>query len=288
MKVFISWSGEPSHTVAVALREWLPSVIQRIEPYVSSVDLEKGAPWFTKIAQELNDTAFGIICVTRANADSRWLNFEAGALFKSIKDAESRVCPLLIDLKPVDLKGPLAQLQMTEPTRDDVSKLLRSLNASDEPPLRGDILNVAIDKFWPDLEEQLRAARRSAESQVHPEPRDPQDLIEQILEISRGLQRRIPPTIKVAQNVGINVRTSEQEGYRKKKIYDNVWEILHGAGISHRILSVHENTVEVEVYYLADLPKDVKATLAGLAKIRGLAINVTTIEHPDPEYVHRP
>ena len=82
MKVFISWSGVDSHSAAVALRDWLPSVIQLLEPYVSSEDIDKGARWSTDIAAELAGSDWGILCVTKENVQAPWLNFEAGALSK--------------------------------------------------------------------------------------------------------------------------------------------------------------------------------------------------------------
>jgi hypothetical protein len=284
MKVFISWSGEPSHTVALALREWLPHVIQSIDPYVSSEDIEQGAPWFPDIAQQLDQASFGIICVTRVNADSRWMNFEAGALFKSVNSVQRHVSPFLIDLRPTDLVGPLAQFQVTEPSLDGVAKLVRSLNALGDPPLRDALLNAEIERWWPDLEEKLRNAQEIAASQPEAVPRrGTDDMVEELLERTRSIERRITQPTAGA----VNVTTSEQEGYRRKKIYDDVWEILYGASIQHRILSVHDNAVKVEVYFLAELPADVKAALDGLAERRGMTMNVTTIEHPDPEYVAR-
>ena len=65
VKVFISWSGDTSLKVAQLLRDWLPYVINAIEPYVSSEDIDKGARWSTDIAKELEDSTFGILCVTR-------------------------------------------------------------------------------------------------------------------------------------------------------------------------------------------------------------------------------
>jgi len=263
-------------------------VIQSIKPYVSSEDIHKGGQWFAEVAQELDATTFGIICVTKANADEPWLNFEAGAIFKSV-DAIDRikrqVTPFLIDLEATtDLNGPLANLQATKADHDDVAKLVRSLNAlNDEGEQLDDaLLNDAIEVWWPRLKEQLDAARKLAESQPRPTPRTTDSKVEEILELTRAMQRRIIQPTGV-----VNVRTSEQEGYRTKKIYDDIWETLNGADIRHRILSVQGNSVEVEVYYLADLPEHVKPALDDVARRRGLTINVTTIEHPDPEYIAR-
>jgi hypothetical protein len=286
MKVFISWSGENSlsHKVALALRGGLPQVIQSIDPYVSSEDINKGTRWHDVVSRQLDETSFGIICVTRANADSRWMNFEAGALSKRVGDL-SRVSPLLLDLEPAELVGPLTHFQVTRPQRDDVARLVKSINSFSGEPLSDARVEAAMGKWWPDLDEKLQAAL-GEEPQAEAEPRRSDDMLKEVLEITRGIQRRIDrPTTPIEG--AVNVRTSEQEGYRTRSIYDNIWEILYGADIEHRMLSIHGSTVEVEVYYLADLPQDVKAALDSFADRRGLTINVTTIEHPDPEYIAR-
>lgn len=85
MKVFISWSGDYSGKIAIALREWLPSVIQSLEqPYVSSEDIAKGSRWNAEVTKELENSCFGIICLTPENLIAPWLHFEAGALSKII------------------------------------------------------------------------------------------------------------------------------------------------------------------------------------------------------------
>ena len=103
VKVFISWSGNTSLKVAQIFREWLPSVIQSIEPYVSSEDIDKGARWSTDIAKELEDSTFGILCVTKDNLEAPWLSFEAGALSKTMEKAF--VNPFLFDIKRSEVKG---------------------------------------------------------------------------------------------------------------------------------------------------------------------------------------
>lgn len=154
MKMFISWSGNLSHEVGIALRDWLPSVIQSIEPYVSSEDIDKGARWSSDIGEELEKSSFGIICVTEDNLNAPWLHFESGALSKKIN--QSFVCPLLFNLKKSDLKGPLVQFQMTVCEKEDIYKLLQTINtACGDAGLSEDRLKTSFDVWWPKLEEQF-------------------------------------------------------------------------------------------------------------------------------------
>src|SRR5439155_27102989 len=126
MKVFISWSGERSKAVAEALRYWLPKVIQAIEPWMSADDIEKGTRWRSGIADELGQSSVGIICVTRENLDSTWIHFEAGALSK--QQQNTFVCSFLFALAPTDIREPLSQFQATKAQKEDLRKLLSTIN----------------------------------------------------------------------------------------------------------------------------------------------------------------
>ena len=189
MKVFISWSGEASHAAALALRDWLPSVLQSTKPYVSSEDIEKGARWSVEIGNELETTSFGILCVTSSNVGSPWLNFEAGALAKSM-DA-SRVSPVLLGLRQADLVGPLAQFQATLPKLADFTRLVSAINANSDAPIDESRLRAAVQMWWPQLEENLQTALK-LDGQSTDEPlRSVPEMVVELLEIARGIQRQV-------------------------------------------------------------------------------------------------
>lgn len=195
MKVFISWSGEQSHEIAVALRGWLPSVIQALDPYESSEDIDKGARWSTDISKELEGSSFGILCITPENLQAPWLNFEAGALSKSFD--HSRVSPFLIGIKWSEVQGPLLQFQAVTSKKQDVLKLLKSLNAAcGEDGIPEDRLGHIFDTWWPELAEKLAAIEKevkkgSAKTTVDDQqPIGQSDVLEEVLELVR-LQQKI-------------------------------------------------------------------------------------------------
>jgi DNA-binding MarR family transcriptional regulator len=154
MKVFISWSGVVSHRVALSFRDWLPVVLPFIEPWVSSEDIPKGTRWSTELAGELEDTQAGIICLVPGNLTEPWLNFEAGALSKSVTTA--RIHPFLLGIEPGELPGPLAQFQATCFSKDELRKLINALNIeAGSSSLSDKDVERGFNTCWPSLESQL-------------------------------------------------------------------------------------------------------------------------------------
>jgi hypothetical protein len=149
MKAFISWSGKLSHQVALELRRWIPTVVQAVDAWCSSEDIPKGAHWPSELARELDNASFGILCITRSNMTEPWINFEAGALSKAL--AGRRVSPFMFGLEPGELSGPLSQFQATRYEKEDVRRLVHSMNASCPSPVSEVQLNQTFDACWPRL-----------------------------------------------------------------------------------------------------------------------------------------
>lgn len=191
MKIFISWSGELSQSVALLLRLWLQNVIQVVEPYVSSEDIEKGSRWFADIDNKLDESDFGIVCVTRENMIKPWILFEAGAISRSIN--RSRVTPLLIDLSPADLNGPLAQFQATTISEADMLRLVQDLgNFLGDPRFNDALIERAFYKWWPDLHQAVNEIIESAkESEPQIDRRPDRDILEELLQTTRTLSQLI-------------------------------------------------------------------------------------------------
>lgn len=188
MKVFISWSGAKSREVAVALRQWIPDIIQTVEPWMSELDIDAGARWSKEIAAELGDTKFGIICLTKGNHSSPWILFETGALAKTLTD--TFVCPYLIDLEPSEIpQGPLTQFQAKHANEKETWELIATINkALKDGALPEEKLRRAFERWWPDLRDKLQKLPTEREEvRAH---RSVEDMIEEILNLVRGLSRR--------------------------------------------------------------------------------------------------
>ncbi len=190
MKIFISWSGQRSRKTAKLLHAWLPQLINEVEPWMSDIDINSGGDWGDEIRQQLNTAQFGIICVTPGNMKREWLLFEAGALSRQVNDSASRVAPFLIGFnEKSDLRFPLARFQATEPTIEDMRKLLLSINSQCKKPRTQAQIDEALDVYWPKFIEPYEVIRASA-SQQAPSRRSERDLILEVLGLVRGLDKR--------------------------------------------------------------------------------------------------
>lgn len=187
MEVFISWSGDEARTVAEALRDWLPKVLQSIDPFISSGDIPSGARWQKEIAVRLERINFGLVCVTRENQRSTWLNFEVGALAKSIEEA--RVVPLAIDLPREDIEQPIAHFHAELLDADGMKKVILSMNEVMGAPVKQQLLESAFAMWWPELEDALAKAAEGRPTE-QPEPRNERALLVEVLETVRSLARR--------------------------------------------------------------------------------------------------
>lgn len=156
MKIFVSWSKEPARTIAVELKHALEMILGNADVWVSESDIEKGKRWGPQVAQALETTATGIICVTPNNVREPWLYFEAGALSKAVE--ESRVHPLCFCVEKRDLPGPLAQFQATVFEHDDFLKLVLAINQNQDAPLPESKIRERFARAWKQLGEAVTKA----------------------------------------------------------------------------------------------------------------------------------
>jgi hypothetical protein len=194
MKVFISWSEERSKKMAEFFFEWLPQVIQAIEPWISK-DIAKGARSTPEISLELEKSKIGIICLTPENLDNKWILFEAGALSKI---NATKVCTFLLDLTPSDITPPLSQFQHTIFSKEDVYKLVQTINQqlslSDEKPLPDKTLNQVFERSWAEFDKRIAEIIQIRPKKVK-ELRAERDILIEMLELLRRIDQSRISTI---------------------------------------------------------------------------------------------
>jgi hypothetical protein len=189
MKVFISWSGNYGKAFAKLLHAWLPSVLQAVRPYFSPDDIAKGARWSNEISAELDDSQVGIIILTREAITAPWIMFEAGALSKNV--GKSKVVPILLDLEPSDISGPLMQFQCAKFEQSDVKRLVRMLNSElRDRALTEDVLESVFSMWWPSLKKDFaQLSRNPTKADDAAQPAD-RDLLKEILSLTRSMAER--------------------------------------------------------------------------------------------------
>ena len=186
MKVFLSWSGERSRALGQALRDWLPLVLQYVNPWLSDKDIAAGGRWSLAVGKELEAADFGILCLTRENLDAPWILFEAGALSKTVE--ASAVCPYLFDLDVSELSGPFSQFQAKKSDRAGTLDLIRAINAQASNALDSVRLLQVFEGLWGNFHEQINSIpKRSEETKP---ARSHLEVLEDLVTSVRALEHR--------------------------------------------------------------------------------------------------
>jgi TIR domain len=179
-KIFISWSGNESKHVAQALKKWIPDVVEGIEPWISTHDIKAGTRWVSEINHELEQSNFGIICLTSTNMLAPWILFEAGSLAKAVDS--SRVVPYLFDVSKGDVEPPLGQFNCVTSDKEGTLNLLISINAQYGGKYEPQKLERKFEKYWPELDQELRSIKKIGPKTTH---RKDRELLEELLELAR-------------------------------------------------------------------------------------------------------
>lgn len=195
MKVFISWSGERSHAVALSLKNFIGDIIQSVTPFVSDEDITSGERWNTRIREELQENQYGILSITNDNKEAPWLLFEAGALSNSNQNIP--VVPFLFDVEPSELTGsPLLQFQATiYYNKENVWKLVADINeACGENKLDNDRLKRAFDRCYDEFASALKKAVPESNEPKDTESDKTHAILEELLDLTRGNQKLLSNT----------------------------------------------------------------------------------------------
>lgn len=279
MKVFISWSGEKSKDFAMALREWLPYVIQDLVPWVSDRDIDSGAMSMPEIHQQLTEVTYGIICTTAENQARPWINYEAGALWKSL-DNQSRVVPLLIDIEREDITSPLRNFQSRILTResgrrDEFWRLIQSLNGARPSPITEPIIKDAFDRQWHRMDEAIIHIEKNNYAYKSVMGRTDQkleDIHQTVLKLEQAHRRASKTTLDSLDEIlerkgSLDFGTFSQEMSGRQTFFER---IINDSLIAREIRDeAHVQRVDqrlYNVYSAYKLPDEVKASLQQSAK----------------------
>ncbi len=140
--------------------------------------------------------------MTKENINAPWLTFEAGALSKTMD--KSFVSPFLFDIKRSEVDGPILQFQSTTFQKDDIKKLIKSLNkACGQEKLTDERLEKAFGVWYPTLEDELNKVKKAVSEPTSQEGKKEEnvsgEILEEILDLSRINQKllRNPKTLDI-------------------------------------------------------------------------------------------
>lgn len=183
--IFVSWSGEQARQAGLVISNWLQEIYQRVDVFYSPESIDKGLRGYVEIQAAISRAVAAIVVVTPESSVAPWVNYEAGALSMQAVDGggERKVVPFLVGLdSPADVTGPLTLFQMATRRRDEVVKMVASLNkVMGIDPGRAERM---VDSAWDQLDSGLEEI--SFDPAEIPEARTERQILEELLELARA------------------------------------------------------------------------------------------------------
>ncbi len=230
-KIFLSWSGAISKSLAGIFADWLELVLPFTAPFFSHDDIAKGTHWNAELLKELESSGIGLLFLTKDNLSAPWLMFEAGILLRN----RSNIVPILFDLTPDQVLGPLNQFQTAVYDEKEIKKTIEIINAKAGELAFGEIkLNKIFERWWPQLKKEVdQVLQREKLEVVFRE----MPIEEQIFMFLDGIARQRKWTFyeprggEVAVNGALihmvkGLLTEEKEHKKAKAIRDNFYKYI--------------------------------------------------------------
>ena len=233
MKIFVSWSKEPSKKIAEELKHFIEMTLPGTSVWMSEVDIGKGKRWGREIAEQLEATNLGVVCCTENNLLEPWLHFEAGALSKSV--SEGMVFPVCFGFGFEQLPSTLAQFQATKFERTEILKLVHDINAQASSPVDALSLEAKFKRAWSGFEAAvneelgrvpLQVAAPAPQVDEEPELSEDEEAVIKLLVSSRArlTDNEISRYLQIHQ-IKVDVVL---DSLRKKKLLDRSLSMMGG------------------------------------------------------------
>jgi hypothetical protein len=223
-----------------------------------SPEIPAGEQWLAMIEEQLTDTDFGIICVTKDNQKEQWLNYEAGALSRQVSDRRKRLGVLLLDFDDKnDVDGPFKNFQMKMATLEEFKSLMKSLNEMG-PKIKEDVVSDRIDREWPKLEEELTRVRNNRVKSNVPD-RGIHEKVDELLRLVRDFDVASTPPVITTFPVTTDVRM------RGREFVSRLYMMTKGRDIHFDFRPVNETTDILDV--TAAMSEQEKRTIENYYKV---------------------
>ncbi len=241
LKVFISWSKN-SRQVGKAVSDAVKEIFDPVVTTFISQEIKAGARGLEEIDASLNETDFGIICLTRSNQTEQWINYEAGALSRQVEDKRSRMGVFLVDLTVDEVNSPMNIFQCKLAKLEGFTDLMSSLNDLASPGLNENTLNKRINAAWPDVEQAVKAVLAGEPDQPVTPPKTSEEKLDELIGLVKAMEASLGDELLLRRNLDPISAAQRHRLLMDPRLQDSY---AHGAAIprTFRTLAGEEHVI---------------------------------------------